>query len=53
LPSSKLIGYILPATPPLALLVAQAFAAQAASVRARRWWSVPARSPPSAPASSA
>jgi 4-amino-4-deoxy-L-arabinose transferase-like glycosyltransferase len=40
LPSSKLIGYILPATPPLALLVAQAFAAQAASVRARRWWSV-------------
>ena len=38
LPSSKLVGYILPATAPLALLAAQAFAAQADRVRMQRWW---------------
>jgi hypothetical protein len=37
-PSSKLIGYILPATPPLALLAAQAFRARAQSPVATRWW---------------
>ncbi len=42
LPRSKLVGYILPATFPLALLVADVFARRAGEDRARRWWRVSA-----------
>jgi len=38
LPQSKLVGYILPTTMPLALLVAEGFARKAATLRATRWW---------------
>jgi 4-amino-4-deoxy-L-arabinose transferase-like glycosyltransferase len=38
LPQSKLVGYILPATLPLALLAADGFARTAGSLRATRWW---------------
>ena len=38
LPKSKLVGYILPATVPLALLVGDAFVRLEAQPRVRRWW---------------
>lgn len=39
LPQSKLIGYILPAVPPLAFLIAEGFwQAGSPPPRARRWW---------------
>ena len=38
LPQSKLVGYILPATLPLALLAAEGFARVADSLKATRWW---------------
>lgn len=38
LPRSKLIGYILPAALPLALLVGEAFARVQAGARVQRWW---------------
>nr|WP_315431480.1 glycosyltransferase family 39 protein [uncultured Albidiferax sp.] len=37
LPESKLIGYVLPAIPPLVYLICDRFTAQAAPVH-RRWW---------------
>jgi 4-amino-4-deoxy-L-arabinose transferase-like glycosyltransferase len=40
LPQSKLIGYILPAVPALAWLMADASAAATASPRGQRWWRV-------------
>jgi 4-amino-4-deoxy-L-arabinose transferase-like glycosyltransferase len=39
LPTSKLIGYVLPAVPPLAALMADGYAQiTSPSARARRWW---------------
>jgi 4-amino-4-deoxy-L-arabinose transferase-like glycosyltransferase len=39
LPSSKLVGYVLPAVPPLALLIADGYLALGRpSVRDKRWW---------------
>lgn len=39
IPKSKLLGYVLPAVPPLALLIADGLASwQAASPRGARWW---------------
>jgi 4-amino-4-deoxy-L-arabinose transferase-like glycosyltransferase len=42
LPASKLVGYIFPATWPLALLAADAFVQRAGSLRATRLWRVSA-----------
>jgi 4-amino-4-deoxy-L-arabinose transferase-like glycosyltransferase len=40
-PQSKLIGYVLPAVPPLAALLAEGFVVFAArSAHARRWWAL-------------
>ena len=38
IPQSKLVGYVLPATLPLAMLAADALARAGESVRAARWW---------------
>lgn len=42
LPQSKLVGYVLPAVPPLAALMAAGYAAGSPSARARRGWTVSA-----------